>query len=131
VPVETVLIKRRRNLLLRLQLTFNKTQVHVEVFADSSYAELARIALRKIGLKLSDKNVSTMRSKIEQTIGAFVEQLSRSIQAIQEQSKPKTMQSWPAAGFSSDAVSRGFPERCTATCRTSVPASCLRLSLSA
>jgi|JI6StandDraft_1071083.scaffolds.fasta_scaffold17741_5 hypothetical protein len=73
---------------MRLQLTFNKSQVLVEVFADSSYPELARIALRKIGLKLSDKNVLTMRNKIQQTVDAFVEQLSRSIEAIQEQSKP-------------------------------------------
>ncbi|MBS1890231.1 MAG: hypothetical protein JST59_02985 [Actinobacteria bacterium] len=51
----------------------------MEIFADSNYGELARIALRKIGLKLTDKNITTMRKKIEQTIGSFVDQLQRSI----------------------------------------------------
>lgn len=64
---------------MRLQFSFNKSQVLMEIFADSNYGELARIALRKIGLKLTDKNITTMRKKIEQTIGSFVDQLQRSI----------------------------------------------------
>jgi hypothetical protein len=71
---------------MRLQLAFNKMQIVVDVHTDSTYLELAKLALRKIGLRLTDKNVSTMKSKIEEKIGAFVSELQRSIITIQEQS---------------------------------------------
>jgi hypothetical protein len=80
--METIFINRRRNLLMRLQLVINKSQIVIDVYADSTFSELAKIALRNIGLKLTDKNVYTMRKRIEQNVGGFVQQLNRSIDAI-------------------------------------------------
>jgi hypothetical protein len=57
---------------MKLQLVINKSQVIVDVYADSTFSELAKITLRKIGLKLTYKNVSTMRKKIEQNVSGFV-----------------------------------------------------------
>lgn len=38
IPVETIFINRRRKLLMRVQLVYNKMQFTIEVFNDSTFA---------------------------------------------------------------------------------------------
>ena len=53
-PMETVLLKKRRNLLLRLKFNIgDEQQVEVEVFEDSNYNDLAKQVLRKVGVALT------------------------------------------------------------------------------
>ena len=73
VPLETVLLKKRRNFLMRLRFNIGEGKtIELEVFEDSVYSDLAKQVLRKIGIPITQKSISNIKTKIEVTVKRFV-----------------------------------------------------------
>ena len=62
-----------------------QTMVELEVFENSSYGELSSNALRKLGLRESERNHNLMAQLIRSKIDAYVRQLSKKVKQMERQ----------------------------------------------
>lgn len=77
-----------------------QTMVELEVFENSSYGELSSNALRKLGLRESERNHNLMAQLIRSKIDAYVRQLSKKVKQMERQRSsfciqaPSSVRTW-------------------------------------
>lgn len=64
----------------------------LEVYENSNYQDLAFSALRKLGLRESERNFKLMKNEIKNKIETYVKQLSKHIKRLERQRNRSYMQ---------------------------------------
>lgn len=60
-----------------------QAMAELEVYENSSYEELASNALRKLGLRESERNLKLMKREVKNKIETYIRQLSKKVKSLE------------------------------------------------